>query len=1014
MNIRRQPNVHELFAARAVSQPDGIAVVSGDQRISYAELDERANQLANYLHANGTGPGSVVMVSLERSVDTVVALLAVLKAGGAYLPVEPGVPDSRVQTFVKETGCATAITHAKDLPRFAAFLDTAVTAAAGRAGGYPSQAPDTAVDGSDAAYVIYTSGSTGTPKGVVVDHGSLGHLISELVEYYAITPADRVLQFGALSFDTSIEQITVALVGGATLVLPDMAWAPSELPDRLRAHGVTVMDLTPAYWRRFLSELAARPGELPVRLTVVGGEAVRAEDCRLALDLLPDVRLVNAYGLTETTITSCVMDLTADVLPARGAAPVGPPLPGTAVYVLDDEQRPVGQGERGEIYIGGRGVARYLSADAGAQDRFSPDPFAGRPEARMYRTGDVGAWTPEGNLEVVGRIDRQLKIRGFRVEPGEIEATLAAHELVDTVAVTDYEQSGQRRLAAYCTVPNGAPRTLEPAELREFLAGYLPDYMVPTTFVVLPELPLTVNGKVDLAALPEPSAEPVSGADTADEATVVNLFERGIARLWCQVLERDRIGPHDNFFALGGNSILAAELLAKVRGTFGVLITQVRPLIRLLLEDATLRSFAHAVQDARAGTLAGDDTRKRVDFAAESELDVAIPATAADPARWQDPGHILLTGATGFLGIYLLRELLSTTDAVVHCLVRADDADGVLARVQATARHYFRDDLAAHLAEGRVVGVPGDLEKPLLGLSEEDFDRLARSVDVIHHPGGRVNFIYPYSHMRPANVSGTREIIRMAARYRNAPVHYTSTMAVVAGFGTAGVRHVDEDTPLAHPDHLSVGYVESKWVAEALLLKAAEQGLPVAIYRAADISGDRVTGAWNTATEMCAMKKFVIDTGTAPVAELPLDYTPVDCFAAAVAHIAATSLPRGDVYHLTNPGKVNIAELVARMRARGHEIRDVSWAEWLEELVALAVEQPEHPMTPFAPLFIDRCATGEMSVAEMYLETTFPSFSRTNVENALRGSGIEIPPVDAAMLDSYLAYLTDIDFLRAA
>ena len=186
------------------------------------------------------------------------------------------------------------------------------------------------------------------------------------------------------------------------------------------------------------------------------------------------------------------------------------------------------------------------------------------------------------------------------------------------------------------------------------------------------------------------------------------------------------------------------------------------------------------------------------------------------------------------------------------------------------------DDLAGHRAGGRIVAVVGDLGEPGLGLSEEDFDTLARTVDVIHHPGGRVNFIYPYSHMAPANVDGTREIIRMAARYRNIPVHYTSTMAVVAGFGTAGVRHVDEDTPLAHADHLSVGYVESKWVAEALLLAAAEQGLPVAIYRAADISGDQENGAWNTATEMCAMKKFVVDTGTAPIAELPLDYTPVD------------------------------------------------------------------------------------------------------------------------------------------
>jgi thioester reductase-like protein len=238
-------------------------------------------------------------------------------------------------------------------------------------------------------------------------------------------------------------------------------------------------------------------------------------------------------------------------------------------------------------------------------------------------------------------------------------------------------------------------------------------------------------------------------------------------------------------------------------------------------------------------------------------------------------------------------------------------------------------------------------------------------------------------------------------------------MAVISGFGTAGVRHVTEQTPAAYADHLSVGYVESKWVAEALLQNAAKQGLPVAIYRAADISGDRATGAWNTATEMCAMKKFIVDTGTSPIAELPLDYTPVDCYAAAVAHIASTSLPSGEVYHLTNSRKAYVSDLADRLRAHGHTIREVPWSDWLDQLVKIAVEQPDHPMTPFAPLFIDRCATGEMSVAEMYLETTFPTFTQTNVENALQNSDIEIPAVDTEMIDRYIRYLTSIDFLRA-
>ncbi|HYQ61722.1 amino acid adenylation domain-containing protein [Actinophytocola sp.] len=1000
MKIRRQQRVHELFTARAAASPGRTAVVHGDARISYAELERRANGLANYLNSQGVGQDSVVMVHLERSIDTIVGLLAIWKAGAVYLPVEPSVPESRLATFVKETGCATVITHDRDLPRFAGLPVSAVTTAAGA--GFPTTTPETRVGAGDAAYVIYTSGSTGTPKGVLVEHHSLSYLAGELVGRYGITPDDNVLQFASVSFDTSIEQITVALLGGATLVLPDHAWAPSELAEKSRAHEITVMDLTPAYWRQFLSAVASGAGDLPVRLVIVGGEAVNAEDCRTALDLLPGVRLVNAYGLTETTITSCVMDLTGDVLPARGAAPVGRPLPGTVIHVLDEHGVPVGPGERGEIYIGGRGVARgYLSEDG--RGRFQLDPYSCEPGARRYRTGDLGTWTLEGNLEVVGRIDRQLKIRGYRVEPGEIEAVLAGHPDIAGVAVNAYEQHGQRRLAAYYTGPE-----LDVRELREYVGGYLPDYMVPSQFVRLPELPLKVNGKVDLAALPAPEAR----SSERDADAPVDLLERAVARVWRQVLKVDRIHPDDNFFDKGGNSILAAELMAKVRGSLGVMITQVRPLIRLLLQDATLASFAQAVREARAGTLAGDDTRARVDFAAESELGVEIPGEVRDQAAWADPRHILLTGATGFLGVYLLRELLSTTDATVHCLVRAADADAVLARLRAAAVQYFGDDLAEY--SDRIVAVPGDLARPNLGLSEEDFDRLAATVDVIHHPGGLVNFIYPYSHMRPANVEGTREIIRLAARYRRIPVHYTSTMAVLAGFGTAGVRHVDEDTPLAHADHLSVGYVESKWVAEALLLKAAEQGLPVAIYRAADISGDREHGAWNLSTEMCAMKKFVVDTGMAPVAELPLDYTPVDVFAAAVAHIAATSLPRGDVYHLTNPGKVNISVLVDRLRAHGHQIREVSWTDWIDEMVRIAIEQPDHPMTPFAPLFIDRCATGVMSVAEMYLEDTFPAFSRTNVTNALRGSGIEIPPVDAAMLDRYIGYLTAIDFLKAA
>jgi amino acid adenylation domain-containing protein/thioester reductase-like protein len=1002
MHIDEESFVHNRFAVCAAVHQDSTAVVQLDKQISYRELDERANQLAHHLRGQGIDQHSVVMVHQERSIDLIVSLLATLKAGAAYLPVEPDIPMRRLEMFTKETGCAAVITTADGLHQFAGLPMLALTADAGASAGCPRSPLGSVAEAQDPAYIIYTSGSTGTPKGVRVSHASLGYLCSQVNERYGIGSSDRVLQFAAISFDTSIEQILVPLLHGATLVLPDLNWAPSELPDRLIRHGVTVMDLTPPYWRAFLSELSQNPIDLPVRLTIVGGSAVHAEDCRTALRVMPSARLVNAYGLTETAITSCTMEITSEVLADRGAAPVGKPLEHTVVHVMDESGRQVPPQQPGEIYISGPGVAQgYTTERLSSHTRF----FVNEAGMRTYRTGDLGRWTSDGVLEVLGRVDRQLKVRGYRIEPSEIEATLSSHELIDDVAVKPFQHNGEQQIAAYYTAPR-AGESVTSKELRAFLSAYLPTYMIPSTFVKLTTMPVKTNGKADLEALPDPVRAIAPAAEPSNSS---GLVERAVTSLWCQVLDVVDVEPEANFFELGGNSIIAAELLAKVRAALGIQITQVRPLIRLLLEDASLRSFAKAVESARAGTL--DGTPRYVDFEAESVVGVPIRRTPAGSPAWQNPKHVLLTGSTGFLGIYLLRELLATTNATVHCLVRADDPDEAVARIQRNARHYLQDDLAGYRRAGRIEAVPSDLAQPLLGLSEAEFDRLAGIADVIHHPGGLVNFIYPYSHMKPANVEGTREIIRLAGRYRNVPVHYISTMAVVSGFGTAGIRHVTEETPLAHADRLSVGYVESKWVAEAMLHNAAQEGLPVAIYRAADISGDCESGAWNTATEMCAMKKFIVDTGLSPIAELPLDYTPVDRYAAAVAHIASSKLPQGEVYHLTNPGKVNVALLNERLRAHGHRVSEIPWSEWLEHVVRMAVQQPGHPMTPFAPLFIDRCSTGEMSVAEMYLETTFPTFSRVNVDAALTGSGIDIPPVDDEMLDRYIRYLSSIDFL---
>jgi thioester reductase-like protein len=345
----------------------------------------------------------------------------------------------------------------------------------------------------------------------------------------------------------------------------------------------------------------------------------------------------------------------------------------------------------------------------------------------------------------------------------------------------------------------------------------------------------------------------------------------------------------------------------------------------------------------------------------------------------------------------------------VQCLIRAANAAQARERVIGTARRYG----AGPLDLSRVVPLAGDLAQPSLGLSPVVFAELARTVDVIHHAGAQVNFIYPYEELRAANVTGTRELIRLAGLARGIPLHYISSTAVLAGFGAAGVRAVTEDTPLDHADQLGMGYIETKYVAEEMLRAAARAGLPVTVYRPLDLAGDHRTGVWNTATEMCALIRFMADTGLAPDIDLTLDFVPADLCAAAVRHIATSQPATGRTYHLASPQPAPLSALVERLRRHGFAIEAIPYQAWVDELLRQAVRDPAHPMAPFVPLFVDKCGTTGLTVAEMYLEHIFPAYARTHTAHALAGSGIEFPPVGAALLDRQLDRLIADGYLRA-
>ncbi|MFF8935492.1 amino acid adenylation domain-containing protein [Streptomyces paradoxus] len=1000
-------SVPELVRERAAREPTALAVLSDDGRLSYAELSGRADRLADRLREWGVGPECVVTVCLDRVPELIVTLLAVLGSGGAFLPLDPATPPQRMVTLVGETGSQLIITSREHAPMFAGCEARIVHAeAAGEpAAKAPSEAsrPALGPGPDDLAYVIYTSGSTGPPKGVMISHRSLAHSLTAVVRAYELTPSDRVLHAAALGFDTSLEQIFATLISGATLILAGTpTWAPTDLLRRLPEYGITVADLPPAYWHRVVS--VADRGEMlaSLRLTIVGGEIVTAKDCRAVLRKIPGVRLVNAYGLTETTITSTLCELNQEVLaaPDTAVAPVGRPLEGSHVHVLDADLRPVQPGERGEIYIGGQGLARGVWRQPALTARqFLPDPHGSGPGDRMYRTGDLGRRRPDGNLEVLGRIDDQMKIRGFRVDPAEIEAALVSRpEIGQAMVVARTRDNGDRDLVAYYTPasPPTGGEAAQRARLRSALGEVLPGYMIPAAFHAVERLPVAPSGKLDRKAVPESGAAPTT--DSADDRPVA----QGLAQLWCQILGVDYVRPHDDFFELGGNSLLAMEMLARTRVVFGIGVTQIRDLTRSLLRQPMLAAFAESVRQARAGTLTRPGGLS-VDFA--SETDRPVPEVGRDgPApEHRRSGDVLLTGATGFCGAHMIDELLRSTTGRILCLVRASDEQHGMEMIRASHQRYVLRDLSST----RVQPVVGDLGKPGLGLPPGRFEELGSTIDAVYHFGAQVNFIYPYHELRAVNVDGTYEIIRLAAG-RAVPVHFASSMAVLAGFGPAGVHEVTESTPLGFEEYLSVGYVETKWVAEALLRKASDAGLPVAVYRLMDIAGSTGTGVMNTNSEMAALMSFIARTGLCPDVRLPLDFLPADRLVRAIGHISTRRSPRGEVYHLTNPRPALLGSLAERMRQRGYSVQEIPYAEWIAALVKYAAGHPTDAITPFVPLFVDLCHGADITVSEMYFQGVFPEFTRDNAERALADAGIGVPPVDAQMMDRF------IDFLQQA
>ncbi|PYV69596.1 MAG: amino acid adenylation protein [Acidobacteria bacterium] len=559
----RDSCVHRLFEDQAERRTQSVAAAFEDQRFTYQELNCRSNQLARYLRKRGVGPDVLVGLCVERSLDMVVGLLGILKAGGAYVPLDPAYPKDRIAYIMEDARAPVLLTQQKLLPGLprpqaeVVLLDAHWSSIAKE----DSDNPAPKAKAENLAYVIYTSGSTGKPKGVQLEHRSVVNFLCTMQTEPGLAETDVVAAVTTLCFDIAGLEIYLPLVTGAQVVVisRDEAADGKKLQARMQKAGVTVMQATPATWRLLLE--ADWPGNDKLKI-LCGGEALPRE---LANKLLPRCRsLWNMYGPTETTIWSAVYKVTAG---GEGTVPIGHPIGNTQFYIVDEQMNQLPVGQEGQLLIGGDGLARgYQNRADLTKEKFILDPFRSQPEARLYQTGDLARYLPDGTIAFLGRMDQQVKIRGYRIELGEIESVLATHPSVHHTVVKAREDTpGDRRLVAYI-VPTRDQRPMTHI-LREFLKAQLPDYMIPSAFVVLDAMPLTPNGKMDHKQLPPPTRE--NSAIEPEFVAPRDRLETELVHIWESILGIKPIGITDNIFDLGVNSLIAAQLFARIEKTLG-------------------------------------------------------------------------------------------------------------------------------------------------------------------------------------------------------------------------------------------------------------------------------------------------------------------------------------------------------------------------------------------------------------------------------------------------------------
>ncbi|WP_255293766.1 non-ribosomal peptide synthetase [Bacillus wiedmannii] len=997
--------IHHLFEQESTKHPNSIAVsaVGRDdiiETITYTELNQKANQLANYLRSINKEKG-IVGICLNKSIDVVVSILATFKAGYAYVPIDSSFPHQRQKFIISDSDAKIIITSSelelnfeKDTPKIINIDQVSSVLES-----YDNENIKVKVKANDLAYIIYTSGSTGNPKGVKISHGSAVNIFNGYKDKYLLEDVCKIhLQMASISFDVFIGDLMRSLCSGGKLVLCPREYLlnPKELYEYIVTQNIHIAEFVPAVMRKLVQYMRESNKKIDnMKTVIISSDSWNVKEYyEFRRYFSEDTSFINAYGITEVTIDSTYLDCSTLNEDSQGFVPIGDPFPNTQIYVLDQELNPTPIGVPGELCIGGEGVAiGYLNRPELTQEKFVPNPFDKKMGERIYRTGDLARYLKDGTIEFLGRLDYQIKIRGLRVEIGEVEEVLMQYPLIkEAVVLAKKDESGENILVGYYM--RSMTKEISIEELQTFMKRKLPDYMIPTIFIEVKELPLSPNGKVDRKLLPEPSFSIINNTWSIVEPS--NDIQRKLVEIWKKVLQIDRVGIENDFFSVGGHSFLVMKLIAAVERELNVEVKLTK-----FLENPTVKQLEKIISN-------NSEINELIYKLKEENINLKDEVINSDEIIpvWKNPHKVLLTGATGHLGVNLLIELLKTYKSTyVYCLVRAESQEAAKTKIENAIKKY---KLWESNIMSRIVPLVGDLELPLLGQDTEAFNNLAQEIDVIFHNGAFVNFAYPYSVLKKANVLGTVEILKLAIKSKVKPVHYVSTTSVFDNIrNEIGISRVDnvinDDTQLIHNKALEtmLGYTQSKWVAEKIIQNARSQGIPITIYRPDIITGDSKTGFWNL-TDMAGKNlRNIVESGIIPDKKIKFNWMPVDYVGKTIIYLSTLSNSLNKNYNLSSPFDFNVQELGEMLRELGYPVKELPFEEWKKEMICLGEQSSEMEIPK--EIFEEIQDYNSKKVLVYDLE---------NVTEDLKNTNLECPVINKNIVEKYISYFKDCGSLR--